>query len=80
MFTNRRIRVALGRTINLGNFESLRIDVEISADVPDDKDLGVYQDDLFVLVEQELAGRIEELTPKPSKSARGKIMNEGYVP
>ena len=76
MFTNRRIKAALGRTINLGNFESLRIDVEISADIPDGKELGLYQEDLFNEVKVELEERIEEINPKPSKSPRGRIPHE----
>lgn len=78
MFTNRRIKVALGRTINLGNFESHRIDVEISADIPDDKELGVYQEDLFNRVKTELEERVEELTPKKNKLRRGTAPSEGY--
>jgi hypothetical protein len=80
MLTNRRIRCSLGRTVNLGKFESLRIDVEISADIPDNKDLDIYQEDLFNLVKIELEERIEELTPSPSKPARGKVSSHGYVP
>lgn len=30
-----QIRVALGRTVNLGNFESLRIDVDFTAQIDD---------------------------------------------
>ena len=76
MLTNRRIRIALGRTINLGNFESLRVDVEMSADIPDDKQLDTYQEDLFHQVKNELEERIEELVPKPSKAPRGRVLRE----
>lgn len=33
-----QIRVALGRTVNLGNFESLRIDVDFTAQIDDTED------------------------------------------
>jgi hypothetical protein len=37
-FTNRRIQVGLGRTVNLGNYESGRADVWLEADIQDDGD------------------------------------------
>lgn len=78
MVSNRRIRIALGRTVNLGNFESLRVDVEISADILDDESLGVHQEELFYQVKTELEERIEELTPKKNKLRRGTAPSEGY--
>lgn len=84
MFSNRRIGVSLGRTVNLGNFESLRIDIEISADVNLEKgeELKEYQDALFIEAKAELDSRIDELVPKPSKPARGRLTEgeTGYVP
>lgn len=71
-----RIRYALGRTCNLGNFESLRIDVEEAQDVPGDMDMNKAHRLLFESVKLELEKRIDELVPKPSKPARGKIVND----
>jgi hypothetical protein len=34
-----RVKVALGRTLNLGNFESLRIDIGLEMDVAENSDL-----------------------------------------
>ena len=71
-FQNRRISIRLGKTISTGNFESLRVDVEVSADIQDDKELGIYQEDLFNTVKAELDERVEELTPKKNALPRGK--------
>ena len=35
-----RVKVALGRTLNLGNFESLRIDIGLEADLGEGQDRG----------------------------------------
>ena len=32
----KRIKVSLGRTYNMGNYESLRVDVELSTEIPYD--------------------------------------------
>jgi hypothetical protein len=58
---NRRIKYSLGRTINCGNFESVRIDVEIAADVDPNKNLDDAKEDLFTEVSEELAARCNEL-------------------
>ena len=81
MFSNRRIRAALGRTINLGNFESVRVDIEISADIQDGDDVQHAQVILYGLVEIELEERVKELTPKKNVLPRGKVNpSESYVP
>jgi len=76
MFSNRRVRLALGRTINLGNFESTRVDVEISADVEDSANLLDAQEALFSVVKEELDKRVEELSPKPKNLPRGRLITE----
>ena len=78
MFTNRRISCSLGRTISTGNFESLRVDVEISADIADDVNLEDAQSNLFLQVEDELTMRANELTPKKNKLRRGAVPSEEY--
>jgi hypothetical protein len=44
MMTLKEISVSVGRTVNLGNFESLRVDVSATATV--DYSLGENEDDL----------------------------------
>jgi hypothetical protein len=70
MFTNRRISVSLGKTINTGNFESLRIDVETSADIADEQDIQKAKNILYGELYAELLHRCEglskpKLIPKP---------------
>ena len=65
MFTNRRIRVALGRTINLGDFQSVRVDVETSCDIADDMDIQKAKNTLFGEIKAELKERCAEFEPKP---------------
>jgi len=60
-FSNRRITYKIGRTINLENFNSLRIDVEIAADVADNQNFEMAKEALFVEVSEELASRCDEL-------------------
>jgi hypothetical protein len=70
MFANRRISCSLGKTVNLGNFESLRIDIGMEADISLDKNLDDARNSLFQEVFDELTMRCEglskpKLIPKP---------------
>jgi hypothetical protein len=46
----RRIKVAYGRTFNIGNYESARIDIEIEVDVPENGKTDPAIDKLFKYV------------------------------
>jgi hypothetical protein len=61
MFSNRRIKYNIGRTINLGDFNSLRLDVEIAADIDPSTNLDDAKESLFTEVSEELAARCDEL-------------------
>jgi hypothetical protein len=70
MFTNRRISCSLGKTINIGNFESLRIDIETSADITDEIDIQKAKNILYGELYAELNERCEglskpKLVPRP---------------
>jgi hypothetical protein len=52
-----KIKVSIGRTINLGNYESARIDIGAEADIGDE-DFHVDLELLHRLLVKELAGRI----------------------
>lgn len=62
--SNITVRVALGRTINLGNFESLRVDVAHDVAVEGDRPAAVAEatrlcrEDLAALVAAEAAKRV----------------------
>jgi hypothetical protein len=53
-FTNRRIEVTLGRTINLGNFNMLKPQVGLTVDVPEEEDLQEAYDVVYSIVSEQL--------------------------
>ena len=55
------IRVAKGRTVNLGNFESGRVDVEVSARVDATDDIDLAYSTLVVMVDNKLSEQVEFL-------------------
>jgi hypothetical protein len=57
---NTRVKVALGYTLNLGNFQSLRIDVEISDNKRDGENTNDAFDRVYKFVEDKLAEKVKE--------------------
>jgi len=58
-----RIRISLGKTINLGNYESLRVDVELTEDINNPfVELAVAFSDLHQKVEDQLRSSIARAT------------------
>ena len=55
---SRRIEVRRGQTVNLGNFESFRVDIGMSADITDKSDIAKEYEKMIDIVESRL---IEEL-------------------
>ena len=68
MFKNRRIGYKIGKTINLGDFNSLRIDIETSADIADEQDMDEAKEILFTEICADLNERCKGLgkPPKPT--------------
>jgi hypothetical protein len=60
-----RVRVALGATINIGNFENLRIDYELTTDVLDGEDYVTAFNRVTEIVEDRLIARINEEKEAP---------------
>jgi len=58
--SNRRIEVNLGRTVNLGNYESLRIDVSLGGDIPDNEGVSDNVDDIYSLLTNIINEKIKE--------------------
>ena len=56
---NRRIEVRMGETANLGNFESFRVDIGMSADIPDTSDINEEYDKMIDIVEDRLSKELE---------------------
>ncbi len=61
----KKIEISLGRTINLGNFESARIDIRMAADLEDrdGDDINKVYDDLMAEVEDKLSAEVDVITP-----------------
>lgn len=57
---NTRVRVGLGYTLNLGNFQSLRIDLEISDSKREGENTSDTFDRVYAFVEDKLAEKVKE--------------------
>lgn len=62
-----RVKVALGRTLNLGNFESLRVDIELIRDCSVEEGRAAaarsLRGEVETLLKEAVAGYIGELGP-----------------
>jgi len=57
---NTRVKVSLGYTLNLGNFQSLRIDLGIDEDRKENETVSEAFDRVYSFVEQRLVEKINE--------------------
>jgi len=55
-----KVRVALGYTLNLGNFQSLRIDLEVSDNKRDGENTNDAFERVYAFVEDKLAEKVRE--------------------
>lgn len=55
-----RVKVGLGYTLNLGNFQSLRIDIEVSDSKRDSENTGEAFERVYEFVENKLAEKVKE--------------------
>ena len=55
-----KVRVALGYTLNLGNFQSLRIDLEVSNNKRDGENTNEAFERVYKFVEDKLAEKVKE--------------------
>jgi hypothetical protein len=55
-----RVKVGLGYTLNLGNFQSLRIDLEVSDSKRDNENTGEAFERVYEFVENKLAEKVKE--------------------
>lgn len=60
----KQIRIAVGRTVNLGNYESLRIDVDFTADIDDNENPQMAFENLRAAAKLELKRCIQIETQK----------------
>jgi len=57
---NTKVKVALGYTLNLGNFQSLRIDLEVSDNKRDSETTNEAFERVYEFVENKLAEKVKE--------------------
>jgi hypothetical protein len=55
-----KVRVALGYTLNLGNFQSLRIDVEVSDSKREGENTDQAFERVYAFVEDKLSSKVKE--------------------
>jgi uncharacterized membrane protein len=55
-----KVSAVLGYTLNLGNFESLRVDLGVTDFVRNDEDIKQAQDRVFKMVEDQLIEKVNE--------------------
>lgn len=55
-----KVSVALGYTLNLGNFQSLRIDLGVEDSERDGENINDAFDRVYAFVEQKLADKVKE--------------------
>lgn len=55
-----KVRVALGYTLNLGNFQSLRIDVEVQDSKREGENTNDAFERVYAFVEDKLSSRVRE--------------------
>jgi hypothetical protein len=55
-----KISATLGYTLNLGNFESLRVDLGLTDYVHDNEDINQAQERVYKLVEGQLIEKVKE--------------------
>lgn len=57
---NTKVKVALGYTLNLGNFQSLRIDLEVSDNKRENENTNEAFERVYEFVENKLAEKVKE--------------------
>jgi hypothetical protein len=57
-----KVAVGLGYTLNLGNFQSLRIDISITDSKRESENTGEAFDRVYGFVEEKLAEKVKEAT------------------
>jgi len=66
---NRRIEVSLGKTLNMGQYESARIDIGLAADIDDGADLDESYRKLLMEVNKQLIVNAETIKGKENRQS-----------
>jgi hypothetical protein len=62
-----KVSVALGYTLNLGNFQSLRIDLGVEDSERDGENISEAFDRVYAFVEQKLTDKVKEASAEVSQ-------------
>jgi len=62
-----KVSVALGYTLNLGNFQSLRIDLGVEDSERDGENINEAFDRVYAFVEQKLTDKVKEASAEVSQ-------------
>jgi hypothetical protein len=62
-----KVNVALGYTLNLGNFQSLRIDLGIEDSERDGENISEAFDRVYAFVEEKLTEKVKEASAEASQ-------------
>lgn len=62
-----KVSVALGYTLNLGNFQSLRIDLGVEDSERDGENISQAFDRVYAFVEQQLTDKVKEASAEVSQ-------------
>jgi len=65
--SNAKVSVALGYTLNLGNFQSLRIDLGVEDSERDGENINEAFDRVYAFVEQKLTEKVKEASAETSQ-------------
>lgn len=67
---NTRVKVSMGVTINMGNFESVRVDIGIEDDTRDHEHVGDAYERVMLFVETALERKIKDVKSEMSRIGR----------
>jgi hypothetical protein len=59
MMKNRKIKINMDRRVNLGNYESLKVEVGLEAKISDSKNIDIEYDNIADIVSERLFNEIE---------------------
>lgn len=70
--TKRRVEISIGKTINLGNYESIRVQVGLSEDIPEKGELEKSFDYIYDKVNGKLCDYCDELEKEHTNERKRK--------
>jgi len=69
---NVHLKVNIGGTINIGNYENVKVDVGLDADIPDDSNINEKYDEIFQMLEEQIQSFTQNRLRNVSNSMRNR--------